>query len=209
VLVVPVQGEPPRHDLARDLAAAVTALRTLDVPPAALRDPALRWYRGEPLATMDDDVRRLLDECCEVDGLDLDLEACALLWDEALALPGAHDAVEPRWYHGDLAGENLLGRGGRLAAVLDFGVLSVGDPTVDLVVAWELLDPAARATFRSLVDVDESAWLRGRAWALALAVMAFPYYWTTMPDRCAQRLATAHAILTDAGHPVGGAVKSR
>ena len=61
-----------------------------------------------------------------------------------MKLPGAAERATPRWYHGDLAAENLLVRDGALAAVLDFGGLSVGDPTVDLVVAWEVLDPPAR-----------------------------------------------------------------
>jgi aminoglycoside phosphotransferase (APT) family kinase protein len=129
--------------------------------------------------------------------LGLDLDACAALWTEAMALPSADDSAPPRWHHGDLVAENLLVRDGRLAAVLDFGGLSLGDPTVDLVVAWEVLDPEARGTFREEVGVDDGDWLRGRAWALAIAVMTFPYYWATMPGRCADRLALARAVLAD------------
>ncbi|MDX6357730.1 MAG: hypothetical protein QOH37_784, partial [Nocardioidaceae bacterium] len=181
----PVRGEPPRHDLARDLAAVVAGLRETDVPASATRDPDLRWYRGEPLAAMDASTRASLAACREIDRLDLDLGACTEVWDDAMLLPGVAQAGATGWYHGDLVAENLLVRVGRLAAVLDFGGLSVGDRTVDLVVAWELLDPDARATFRDLVGVDEATWLRGRAWALALALMTFPYYWTSMPARCA------------------------
>jgi aminoglycoside phosphotransferase (APT) family kinase protein len=194
---LPQPGDAPRHELARDLAAVVRALGGVDVPRQALGDPALRWYRGRPLASMDDDVRRLLRDCREIDGLDLDLDACAAFWDEAMSLPGVHDAVGPRWYHGDLQAENLLVRDGRLTAVLDFGGLSIGDPTVDLVVAWELLDPEARSTFREAVGVDDETWLRGRAWAMPLALMAFPYYGATMPERCRSRLAMVHAVLAE------------
>lgn len=194
---VPRPGEEPRRTLARDLAAVVTALRALPVPDEARADPALRWYRGDPLATLDDDVRRLLRECRDLDDLDLDLDACAALWDEAVALPDAGSLAEPKWLHADLVAENLLVRDGRLAAVLDFGALCVGDPTVDLVVAWELLDPLARSEFRAAVDVDDVTWQRARAWALALSVMTFPYYRTTMPDRCATRLLMARAVLDD------------
>jgi aminoglycoside phosphotransferase (APT) family kinase protein len=81
--------------------------------------------------------------------------------------------------------------------VLDFGGLSVGDPTVDLVVAWELLDPGARSTFREAVGVDEETWVRGRAWVMPLALMTFPYYGATMPERCRSRLAMAHAVLAE------------
>jgi len=191
---VPGTDEPSA--LANDLAAVVAALRELPVPPAALEDASLRWYRADPLAEMAGDIRGYLDDCRELSDLDLDLEACARIWDEAMELPDA--SVEPRWLHGDLLAENLLVRDGRLAAVLDFGGLAVGDPTVDLVVAWEALNPTQRAVFRSVLEVDEVTWLRGRAWALAIATMTFPYYWRTMPGRCASRLAMAQAVLRDA-----------
>jgi aminoglycoside phosphotransferase (APT) family kinase protein len=194
---LPTPEDGPRHGLARDLAGVLRGLRGLGVSSDALADPALRWYRGRPLAELDEDMRRWLDECSEVDGLDLDLDAARLGWDHVLALPQAHDAGRPRWHHGDLLAENLLTRDGRLAAVLDFGCLSVGNPAVDLVVAWELLDPEARQTFRDAVGVDEHEWRLGRGWALALALMALPYFWHSMPERCANRLAMAHAVLAD------------
>lgn len=184
--------------LAADLAAVVTALRDLPVPEAALTDPELRWYRGQPLVTFDEHARAAVEECRTVDGLDLDLDAALAVWTDAVRLPGSAVVVEPRWHHADLVAENLLVRDGRLAAVLDLGGLAVGDPTVDLIVAWDVLDTPSRELFRHAVGADDETWLRGRAWALGLAVMTFPYYWTTMPDRCANRLAVARAVLADA-----------
>jgi aminoglycoside phosphotransferase (APT) family kinase protein len=184
--------------LAGDLAAVVTTLGALPVPDDALTDPSLRWYRGEPLSTFDRPARDGLEQCRTVPGLDLDLDAALAVWDAAVRLPGSSTVTVPRWHHADLVAENLLVRDGRLVAVLDFGGLAVGDPTVDLVVAWDVLDPRSRNVFRAAVDVDDETWLRGRAWALALAVMTFPYYWTTMPARCASRLAVARAVLADA-----------
>jgi aminoglycoside phosphotransferase (APT) family kinase protein len=187
-----------RDGLAHDLASVVVALRELTVPAAATHDPALRWYRGEPLDRIDASTRTSIEACRAIGGLDLDLDACTRVWDAAMRLPGVGDVVRPRWHHADLLAENLLVRDGRLAGVLDFGGLAVGDPTVDLAVAWDVLDPSARDTFRDLVAVDEATWLRGRAWALALGLMTFPYYWFTMPDRCAARLAMTRAVLADA-----------
>ncbi len=194
---VPAPGIAPRQALAEDLAAVVLALRGLEVPAAAIEDPALRWYRGRPLAGMDASTRVAITESRSIAGLELDLDACTEVWDRAMRLPGVDEVVEPRWHHADLLAENLLVRDGRLAGVLDFGGLAVGDPTVDLVAAWELLDPTAREIFRQSVGVDEATWLRGRAWALALGLMTFPYYWSTMPHRCAQRLAMTRAVLAD------------
>lgn len=191
-------ADPLRGHLAEDLAGLVAALGDIDVPLSAARDPALRWYRGEPLAVRDAQVRRDIEACRAIPDLDLDLDAAVAVWDEAMALPRAHRVVEPRWYHGDLFAENLLVRDGRLTAVLDFGGLAVGDPTIDLLAAWEVLDAPAREVFRTASGVDEVTWLRGRAWALSLAVMTFPYYWTTMRERCAGRLVIAGSVLADA-----------
>jgi aminoglycoside phosphotransferase (APT) family kinase protein len=196
---LPSAGEAPRHDLAHDLAGVVTALRRATVPAEAVGDPSLRWYRGEPLSRYDDDLHGWLEQCRSAEGLDLDLDSVERAWDAAVALPDAHEAAEPRWYHGDLLAENLLVRDdGRLSAVLDFGGLAVGDPAVDLVVAWELLDPVARTTFRNAVGVTDGEWSVARGWALALGVMVFPYYWQSMPARCAQRLFMARQVLAEA-----------
>jgi aminoglycoside phosphotransferase (APT) family kinase protein len=184
--------------LAADLAGVVTALRGAAVPDAALGDQELRLYRGLPLATRDQGTRESVEQCRGITGLDLDLDAALAVWDAAVRLPSSSRAAEPRWHHADLVAENLLVRDCRLAAVLDFGALSVGDPTVDLIVAWDVLDAPSREAFRGAVGVDDETWLRGRAWALCLALMTFPYYWDTMPERCANRLAVAQAVLADA-----------
>ena len=195
----PTRGAGPRLALARDLVSVVAALGALPVPERALTDPALRWYRGEPIARMDASTREAIAACRTISGLDLDLDACAAVWDATMRLPDVSEVVAPRWHHADLVAENLLVRAGRLAGVLDFGGLAIGDPTVDLAVAWDVLDPTARGVFRDLVGVDDATWLRGRGWALALGLMTFPYYWSSMPARCAQRLAMTRAVLADAG----------
>ncbi len=187
-----------RHDLAADLAAVVTALRNIVVPASALSDSNLRWYRGLPVTTRDVDTRRAIEACRAIPNLGLDLDAALKVWQECMRLPEPEAASAPCWYHGDLFAENLLVNGGRLAAVLDFGGLGVGDPTVDLLPAWQVLDPGPREEFRQAMDVNEDSWLRGRAWALSLAVGAFPYYWRTMPERCSGSLAMARAIIADA-----------
>jgi aminoglycoside phosphotransferase (APT) family kinase protein len=178
---------------AADLASVVTGLRRTEVPQEALDDPELHWYRGEPIAGFDADVRSRLRECRELADLELDLDAVEAVWDEVMTLPPAETG--PHWLHGDLLAENLLARDGRLTAVLDFGALSVGDPTADLICAWELLDAAGRDEFRRILDLDDATWLRSRGWALFIAVMTFPYYWQTMPVRCADRLVMARAVL--------------
>ena len=198
--VVPERRERPRHGLAAELASVVRALGELPVPDEAARDPALTWYRGRPLASMDGAMREYLRDSQHLVGhpdLDVDLEQVASAWTRIIRMPQAQRVVEPRWYHGDLNAENLLVRDGRLVAVLDFGGLSVGDPTVDLVVAWQLLDPAARATFREALAPDDDTWVLAAGWALVLSVMGLPYYWDTMRDRCLRGLYTGREALAD------------
>ena len=114
-----------------------------------------------------------------------------------MTLPDPPIGSEPRWIHTDLVAENLLLADGRLAAVLDFGALALGHPSVDLIAAWELFDTGDRAIFRSALGVEAIDWARGRAWAFAIAVSTFSYYWHTMPARCAHRLVMAAAVLDD------------
>lgn len=189
--------DPSRTRLADDLASLLVALAEIEVPPDAPSSPELHWYRGEPLATRDEATRHAITACRTIDGLRVDLDAAEAVWDDALTLSGAAESSPPAWYHGDLAAENLLVQDGHLVGVLDFGGLAIGDPTVDLMVAWEVLDPPARGRFRQQLGVDDATWRRGRAWALSLALMTFPYYWTSMPGRCASRLSVAHAVLAD------------
>ena len=191
--------DPRREELAKNLATFLDALRQVEIPTVAVNNPDLQSYRGEPLATMDQGTRANIERCQCLGDFEFDLDAAEQIWVDAMKLPGAADRTTPRWYHSDLAAENLLVRDGALSAVLDFGGLSVGDPTVDLVVAWEVLDPPARELFRREIGVDEASWLRGRAWALSITLTIWDY-WTTMPLRRARCMAVGRNVLADAGY---------
>jgi len=163
-----VEGEATDPEgLARDLAAFVAALRKvgLDGGPAA--------YRGVPLRTVDAETRSAIEALRRTDE-PFDADAILTAWETALAAPDWAEA--PRWIHSDLMPSNLLGAGGKLAAVLDFGTAGVGDPAIDLIPAWNLLTPAVRPVFRDGVDVDDATWTRGLGWALSMAVIQLPYY---------------------------------
>ena len=190
--------DPTRLTLAKALAAFIQALQAIYIPPSAQDDASLRGYRGRALAEYGSTFKSTVDSCRALTGLDLDLDAAEAVWSKVLRLPDASEVSEDRWYHGDLVAENLLLRDGELAAVLDFGGLAIGDPTIDLHGAWELFDPAARQNFREALGIDDYQWLRGRAWALAIALGALSYYWQTMPERRRDRLAMVRSVLADA-----------
>lgn len=78
--------------VARSLAQFVDELREVDVPSWADSDPALTWYRGGPLAEMDDEFRRSVDKCRLIADLGLDLDHALKVWDDALA---AEQATTP------------------------------------------------------------------------------------------------------------------
>jgi len=107
----------------------------------------------------------------------MDIREISAVWESALELP-VWDGPKV-WVHGDLSSGNLLSIDGRLSAVIDFGALGVGDPAVDLIIAWNLLPAEVRPGFRSQTVVDEATWKRGRAWALSIALIQLPYYFQT------------------------------
>ncbi|MFI6035928.1 aminoglycoside phosphotransferase family protein [Streptomyces sp. NPDC051315] len=173
--------------LAADLGAFVAGLRGIDV-----RDGP-RCHRGVPLAERDAFTRSAI---AELEGR-IDTDAVTALWEEALRAPGR--TAPPAWAHGDLSPMNVLVEDGRLTAVIDFGSVGVGDPAVDLIVAWNLLPAPARAVFRETVGADDAEWARGRGWALSIALIALPFYWETNPPLAENSRHVIKEILADAG----------
>lgn len=192
-----IDGEPADRGVrAQDLAELISQLRAMPQPPGALSDPTLTHYRGAPLADFDDDFAETVAACRELSDCGIDLDAATRVWkDIRTATDGV--TVERRWFHGDLLGENLLTQGGRLTALLDFGGLAIGDPSVDLVAAWDVLDRRGRVELRAALGGDEVSWLAGAGWALFIATMTLPYYWRTMPERCRTRQRLAAAVIAE------------
>jgi aminoglycoside phosphotransferase (APT) family kinase protein len=166
-------------EAAVELAGFLGALQRFaprDVPA----DLARADLTGRPLADRDRATRAAI---AQVDGV-FDAPAMTQLWDAALAAPGWDRP--PVWFHGDFHTGNLLTRGGRLSAVIDFGGLGVGDPACDLMVAFTLMSERSRAVFRAALGVDDATWLRGRGWALATGLNAYTSYAATSPRIAAQ-----------------------
>ena len=92
---------------------------------------------------------------------------------------------------------NLLTRDGHLTAVLDLGTVTVGDPAVDLMPAWNLLPPSARSAYRTALDCDADTWRRGQGWALLQAIGALAYYRQTNPSMYATARHSLTALLAE------------
>lgn len=176
-------------ELAQDLADFVRAMRAVTLPGA----PAA--YRGGPLASLDAQTRAAVARLRAIPEEGVDCDAVLAVWEEALDAP-AWDGP-PVWLHADLMPGNLLVEDGRLAAVIDFGCAGVGDPACDLVPAWNLLPPPARAVFRRALEVDDATWTRGRARTLSQALIALPYYRTTDPVMAGNARHVIRAVLDE------------
>jgi aminoglycoside phosphotransferase (APT) family kinase protein len=150
-----------------DLSAAATTLgrfvRALHV--GAPHDAPTNPYRGVPLS---DRTQRLHDAVASLSG-DVDGSAIVALWDELVEAPAwGRPSV---WLHGDLHPANVIVHRGEIAAIIDWGDVTSGDPATDLAVAWMLFPPDTRLVFRTAAGrVDDATWSRARAWALALGL---------------------------------------
>jgi aminoglycoside phosphotransferase (APT) family kinase protein len=185
--------------LAADLAAFVTGMRgSLPVPVQVPSPPAEAptAHRGGPIAALDRATRSAIAELRGIPDEDFDWDAVEAVWDAALQAPGPDGP--PVWLHADLTPGNLLvDDAGRLAAVIDFGCMGLGDPACDLFPAWNLLPAAGREIFRKLLDVDDAAWTRGRGRTLSQALIALPYYRTTNQAMTANARHVLGAVLAD------------
>jgi aminoglycoside phosphotransferase (APT) family kinase protein len=204
-----IEGEPVSHApladlvrLAEDLTAWLGALHRADTTGG--RDAALHDLRAAPLAVRDAATRRGLAALAD----EIDVGAALAAWEDALRAERWSRA--PVWSHGDLLPGNLLVRDGRLAAVIDFAGLGVGDPACDLMIAWGLFAGASRAAFRealrATIRLDDATWARGRGHALHHAAIYIPYYRHANPAGVAAARRQLAEVLEDAlrGSPGSG-----
>lgn len=162
------------------------ALRALHV--AAPADAPHNPVRGRPLSTRDDAMRPRLDAVGS-------RTALHDAWAAGLAASAGSEQV---WIHGDLHPGNVLAADGTLAALIDFGDVTVGDPAYDLASSWMLFDAPGREIFRSATGAryDEATWIRARAWAAYIALILLTQS-DDRPEYLAVGASTADALEAD------------
>jgi aminoglycoside phosphotransferase (APT) family kinase protein len=143
---------------AGDTAAFIAELQGVE-PSGGPQPGSHNFFRGGPLSTYDADVREAIGRL----EAQIDAPAAIELWESALRTSWGRSPV---WVHGDIAVGNLLSHRGRLAGVLDFGSLAIGDPACDLSIAWTVFRGEARRTFQAKLQLNAATWLRARAWTL-------------------------------------------
>jgi aminoglycoside phosphotransferase (APT) family kinase protein len=126
------------------------------------------FYRGGDIVVYDEECRDAINNNLEIFNELLLKE----IWE--LALASKWDG-EPVWVHGDIAPGNILVKNGELCAVIDFGILGVGDPSCDAAMAWTFFDDSSRKIFMNALNIDEGTWNRARGWDLWKALITYNY----------------------------------
>ncbi|PCI92679.1 aminoglycoside phosphotransferase [Candidatus Aerophobetes bacterium] len=145
-------------EFAASLAKFLIALQHIDAQDLPKPGPH-NFYRGGMLTTYDTETRQAIS----ILERKIDARSATDLWETALSTTWKHPPVP---IHGDISAGNFLIQEGQLSAVIDFGMLAIGDPACDLAIAWTLFDPESRKVFREMLPLDKDTWERGRAWAL-------------------------------------------
>ncbi|MBS0603685.1 MAG: aminoglycoside phosphotransferase family protein [Verrucomicrobia bacterium] len=178
------------HLAASTLAQFITALHRIDTADGP-RSGEHNSFRGAPQIRFDEEARAAIKTLHHV----IDANTAAAAWEEALETPAW--SGPPVWIHGDLYSENMLAEKGRLCAIIDFGLLGVGDPASDLMVAWTFLPAEARAVFRAGLSVDDATWARGRGCALSFGLIALAYYLNRNPVLADVARRTIDAVVSE------------
>lgn len=157
-------------DFARDLAALIAQLRTVDTRGRRFAGNG----RGGELPDHDDWMERCFEESEDI----LDVPRLRELWRHYRSLPHFDADV---MCHGDLIPPNLLIADRRLSAVLDNGGFGPADPALDLVAAWHVLEDGPRQLLREALGCSEVQWRRGMAWAFQQSMGLVWYYAASNP----------------------------
>jgi aminoglycoside phosphotransferase (APT) family kinase protein len=155
-----------REQLGEELGRFLRVLHDIDLDAELPVDPNRR-------ADMPYRVERARASLAEAAGLLPMNERIEDILDEASRLPPSEEHV---LLHGDLHQRHVLVEDDRLAAVIDWGDVCVGDASIDLQLAWCLLPPAGRARFVDAYGpIGGDRLLRARATALYFCAMLASY----------------------------------
>lgn len=158
------------NDLAVKLANFLKELHAIDASlgPVAGKH---NFYRGGDVSTYHDEYIDLVENLYEFLGIEKSL--LLEIWDLALK---SKWTKTPVWVHGDLVATNMLVHNGRLEAVIDFGILGVGDPACDLSMYWTFFNEESRKVFKDYLDLDKNTWDRARGWVIWKQLFDIKYY---------------------------------
>lgn len=116
-----------------------------------------------------------------------EIGALLALVDQLVDTPASREP--PCWVHGDLYARHLLvDAAHQVCGVIDWGDVHLGDPAIDLSIAWSFLPAEAHATFREAYGpIEEATWNRARFRALHYGAVLVDYG-STVRDKAIQQL---------------------
>lgn len=124
--------------------------------------------RGVPLRDRDERTRERIGAVDPAD--EVFLPPIRQAWSAGLAVEPSNERV---MIHGDLHSGNIVIAADRVAALIDFGDVTAGDPAYDLAVGWMAFDGTGRDAFRAATGerYSDATWVRARAWAASVALI--------------------------------------
>ena len=188
---VPATGEPLGDSIAfaTEVGQFLRWLQAI-APQAGITPGDDNFHRGGPLRHYADEAATALTHF----GDPIERRRGEAVLAQALA---SGTSTAPRWLHGDVLPGNLLVEHDRLIGVIDFGLMAVGDPACDLMIAWSYFKGAARTAFFDAAGADRAMIARGRGWALWKAVIIIAGITPRPPAEIAWARAMLDAVLAD------------
>lgn len=177
------------NQLAKDLGSFLKELQAVDSSGGPLAGEH-NFYRGGLLSIYNDESKKAIENNNEI----FDAVLLGEIW--SLALKSKWES-EPVWLHGDIAPGNLLVKDGKLSAVIDFGILGVGDPSCDAAIAWTFFDETSRKVFKDTLKMDEETWNRARGWALWKTLITYDECKETNPMKAKEAFTIICTIVEE------------
>lgn len=177
------------NHLAKDLGSFLKELQAIDASGGPLAGQH-NFYRGSSLSIYNEESRNAIENNSDT----FDGGLLREIW--SLALDSEWES-DPVWLHGDIATGNLLVKDGKLCAVIDFGIVGIGDPSCDAAIAWNFFDDASREVFKNELNFDEGTWNRARGWALWKALITYDSYKNNDKVRAEEASNTIWTIIKD------------
>lgn len=167
-------SDEDRAALAPQLAGFLAALHRLPVDAETRR-----WAPGDEIARADLPPRLPpLQERLRANPAGLAADEVARLVELVADLATTpRPPLAPCWVHGDFYARHILLADARhLAGVIDWGDVHLGDPALDLSIAFTFLPPAARPRFRRAYGaIDPATWRRARFRAIHYGAILVEY----------------------------------
>lgn len=177
------------NQFAKDLGSFLVELQSIDAsegPIAGIHN----FHRGGDLAVYNEQSQEAIENNKDTFNVQLLQE----IWE--LSLDSKWN-TEPVWLHGDVAPGNILVKNGTLSAVIDFGVLGIGDPSCDAAMAWTFFDDNSRKVFKCALKMDEETWNRARGWALWKALITYNWNKESNKPMAKEALRIINIIIDD------------